>query len=714
MVKKLLLTAKLFSFLSLFLFFPASFCSEIKKNVDIAAIVSNFKDICKDQHGLALLSASTEALIDSAFDQIVTLVQHKEGARILRTIIPIISTGKSKKNYFKKITNIVDNNFIEICTAPYGLGIIYKLLRSAPEIGDLHLVCFSNVVKNLELLMLDDRFLNHKKRFDLCHEICYVADHKIKKLTESAPEFFKKLVSTHKHYSVKAIEFAIQILQRLLDKEKPESQILCAKLLCQSDALFQLDAHFLDAIKDYEASCYIFNVLIKDIPRASEKNPLIDFIIWFIKDKKEYQKLLVQQINNNLLAIAQAPFGYLLLKNCVFNNALVISKLQKAIVEAIETVHPQIILLINEYSTDVTSLKKALKRYLKHHKTVDGLVKMWLYNSSCIDESEKICYGSQSPTEHHLKHFNPQESDSYYNSVSYLLDTLSTYQKEPMLQAMVIEVIEKEKELHQKYYTFIHGQRLHYLFFEQLHTFLCQKLNKVHIDNFLFLHIKHIKQTPEDLKKEKQQRKAILKDGRKTNNDRKKLLFVNRAFFGNLTNLGSCSANYISNNNNVGNIDLTLKKIFSINNLKELYSKYKIELKSLYKKFNELSKYGACILIAVPKESAQKQIYTAFPGGYKRTIWLKDIFGLSWRWTNDVKYLFDLLHTNPSKIGDIDQIEFCIPMTADTYGGLNPESGIKMFPFIATDSQKLADYYQEQHELFERIKKDIEVQMIVS
>lgn len=68
----------------------------------------------------------------------------------------------------------------------------------------------------------------------------------------------------------------------------------------------------------------------------------------------------------------------------------------------------------------------------------------------------------------------------------------------------------------------------------------------------------------------------------------------------------------------------------------------------------------------------------------------------------------ETLENNPENIKNTDEIEFCVPMTYDKKGALNPESGIKIFAFNAADQEKLRAYYVCQQELFSQIKKDIE------
>ena len=155
------------------------------------------------------------------------------------------------------------------------------------------------------------------------------------------------------------------------------------------------------------------------------------------------------------------------------------------------------------------------------------------------------------------------------------------------------------------------------------------------------------------------------------------------------------------NHNEVG-INLDYKVIFEKFGISLLYDKYKQELETLHEEFVQLSEQGVCMLIAIPKATIHKHIYIAAPGGLKRSIFIEGKME-----TRDMHLIMETLTKTPEKIVNIDKIEFCIPMTYDKKGGLNPESGIKVFPFDSADPVKFKDWQQRRDDLFARIAHDM-------
>lgn len=159
---------------------------------DIAKLVSSFTDIYKDQDRLALLNASTHALIDSAINNMVALAQHKQGAKVMKNIISLCLNKKKgfDKKYLKKFITKIDTNFVEICKAPYGISILCALVAGNDpnenyykSKNELRYVYFLNLIKNLSRLLENSIFLNHKKIAKLIDNlICYLDFHMIKKL----------------------------------------------------------------------------------------------------------------------------------------------------------------------------------------------------------------------------------------------------------------------------------------------------------------------------------------------------------------------------------------------------------------------------------------------------------------------------------------------------------------------------------------------------
>lgn len=486
-------------------------------------------------------------------------------------------------------------------------------------------------------------------------------------------------------------------LASTLNYKSLDRQILFSDLLHFNPIWFiELDLVMNVIFKDPNIKDYVFKLIIEHLHYVEAKSNCLVFLKKSIANNREYSTLLLKQIKKENINLLQSYGGIDLYDELLKNDPSSCLSLEHAIIQHIETVHPKALMLLHKHTTTDKTLKKALKRYIKNNKTVDVLVKVWLYNFSCKNDALKIKRKVTTPTEQHLKHFR---SLDMYGGIEDYLDNILIYKDDKTLQAMVLQIISKEKLLQRDYYTFVHGQRLHYLFLEQLHTFLYKELNNLMIGDFLLL---HIKKADDNKKSEKRLRNTILAKGRDFNGIRDRLLFTNYAFFGNLTNAGSCSAQYIANNDNISNFNFTIKDVFALHNLTTLYNKYDQQLRSLYDQFNKLSKYGACILIAIPKKTAHKQVYIAEPGGYKKKVELRGANPIT-----DIHTLADYLQNKPETIFDIDNIEFCILMTFDKKGGLNPESGIKFFSYIAADPQALSDYYKAQERIFNQIKNDI-------
>ena len=106
-------------------------------------------------------------------------------------------------------------------------------------------------------------------------------------------------------------------------------------------------------------------------------------------------------------------------------------------------------------------------------------------------------------------------------------------------------------------------------------------------------------------------------------------------------------------------------------------------------------------MIAIPQESIANCVYLAHPGGYKKTI------TIDWRKTDDINKIMHTLKNNPEKIRNTDRLEFCLVMTQDQQGGMNPDSGIKIIPIRAVDPEEWKAFEAKQDALFEQIKDAI-------
>jgi len=283
------------------------------------------------------------------------------------------------------------------------------------------------------------------------------------------------------------------------------------------------------------------------------------------------------------------------------------------------------------------------------------------------------------------------------------LDAIFNFMKNApsdLIEPLFEQVTKIETDLQQKgYYTFVHGQRWEYRLVENWYTKLWSLKNRKSVQDYLFAHVKP-QPTTAQLEQDNVTREQLMRVGRTDGASRQKLLFMNYALFGNATNLGSSSADYMASNNNAGNVAISLRETFDHLGYQDIYAKYKEELTQLENEHKELSKYGNLLLVGVPQDKLPECVYLSLTGGAKRTIEIKGVGK-----TDDIKLIMDTLRTNPEKIWNSDQLEFCMAMTWDM--ALNPESGIKIFSLNAADQEKLVAFNAKSDELFARIKRDI-------
>lgn len=284
----------------------------------------------------------------------------------------------------------------------------------------------------------------------------------------------------------------------------------------------------------------------------------------------------------------------------------------------------------------------------------------------------------------------------------------------PDLKDLYLSFLEKEKELNKAgYYTFVHGQRRELYFPEKLYTFLWQQRKKQPVNNFLFAHVKDLVETPEAQLQEDILRKTIRVAGTQMDSDqpetvdpqrRKLVLFMNYAFFANTTVRGSSTSYYIYNDYNSPTgreVRILNQEPFTLLGYDWLYKKYQSEVDALANDYANLSKHGNLLLIAVPKDDIRKYVYLAKSGGFPRSINIKG-FGQ----TTDMKRIMEALTQDPENVEETDKLEFCLIMT-QYKGGLDPSTGIQIYPFISGPPEKLIILKKREDELFARMEADI-------
>lgn len=287
------------------------------------------------------------------------------------------------------------------------------------------------------------------------------------------------------------------------------------------------------------------------------------------------------------------------------------------------------------------------------------------------------------------------------------------FQKNPELKDLYSRFMKKETELNKNnYYTFVHGQERRFYFPERLYTHLWGLRKKQSTDNFLFLHVKDLIETPEAQSEEEITRRTIHMAGTIQESDylkvdierRKKILFMNYAFFANLGNLGSNSAVYVLKNQNAPagrEIEMSNKDPFTLFGYDLIYKKYQKEIEQLAQDYKNLSKYGNMILIAIPKDKIYKYVYLCSSGGIQAPLRKEDGPDIT-----DIRIAMEALLKDPDSLRDSDQIEFCLIMTQQK-GGLDPSTGIQIYPLLSGDPKRLKVLQDREKILLDRITVDI-------
>ncbi len=487
----------------------------------------------------------------------------------------------------------------------------------------------------------------------------------------------------------------------------------------EKNLLQKIALHLEDLLSDYEGHCVIDNAFIPsdyqsvtyflpylfdNLALCAQTEKLMYLIresyyffgqlshtyksMGYSPDIHQLLQSLPRRLKEQWNSVHTKPYAYLLLQNAI---SLEPSLLDFFLQNIDYTTHFKVIKSLNKLAPCNIHLKNNLINHTENDQIIDFplLMKLLAYSSSCPNDNALL---NRLPKTMTVKHLN--QNKHMVNSL-----IVPNYIDNTELTRMVNAIIAQENTLKENYYTFIHGQRSSYLLAEHLYTFLKQQHSN---DNPEFLYL-HVNKEVNDKKTEKKLRKYLLANGRNNDEDRQRILFVNYALFANDTNSGSNSAHYIIQNHNVGAISISFEEIFKNNNIEHLYFKYQSRLRQLYNEYKSLNQYGTCILIAVPKSTIHKHLYTAVSGGGKRAV---DIKGHGY--TYDIRLILKTIEESPELIKDTDQLEFCIPMTTDKNGGLNPESGIKIFPFSAANPSALDAWYAQVHALFDEIQKDIQ------
>ena len=309
---------------------------------------------------------------------------------------------------------------------------------------------------------------------------------------------------------------------------------------------------------------------------------------------------------------------------------------------------------------------------------------------------------SGSPTSTHLKEYRD------------LIKSLANqFYLNTELKDVYITFRQKEQELNkQGYYTFVHGQQRRFYFPEKLYTHLWGLRKKQSVESFLFAHVKDLIETEEAQFEEDIARKTIHMAGAVKESQsheiemerRKKVLFMNYAFFANAQNAGSNSAGYVISNANSpmgSQVQVSVQEPFTLLGYDWIYKKHQQEIDLLAQDYLNLSQFGNMLLIAIPKDKIYKYVYLCRSGGLQKPLVKKDGTQIT-----DIRIAMETLLENPESLVDSDKVEFCLIMT-QVKGGLDPSTGIQIYPLLSGDPQKLKALQEREKILLDKITADV-------
>ena len=283
---------------------------------------------------------------------------------------------------------------------------------------------------------------------------------------------------------------------------------------------------------------------------------------------------------------------------------------------------------------------------------------------------------------------------------------LQRFNQKAHLLNILDNVIQKERILNKKgYFTFVHAQQKDFYFPTRLYTFLWNIKNLTNNDNFLFLHLRSLNQNCVSSYYEKLQKTFLNSFGSIKTLWKNKLLFMNYALFANFRHSGSSSISYLTGNYNiagkVGGFTLSAADACKLIGYPEIGHAFNKELQEIQDGYKKLSKYGNVMLVAIPQDSINKLVYPAYPHGLRKNLSIKGVDN------TDMDVIMKILAQEPQCLDADNSLEFCLTMT-EKDGGMDPYSGIKVFPIISGDKAQLEELQKKENELFARIRFAIE------
>ena len=529
----------------------------------------------------------------------------------------------------------------------------------------------------------------------------------------------KELIEAIKH---KKTSKAAKIIERYLARNSNQASIdIIAKELISADTIRATDI-LANIYSVYRLQ--ICESIVKHFYLLAEKKEirLLASIIKIERDilqNPELRNSIIMLIRENIFMLLDQPFGSEVILESIkyeeFNNYI-----KKIIVENFQKINankdgPKLIHEILQASESNEFANQLLSAACNHFDELSpSTLRVLLKESACATPLTTLIKKSSIDSLHDFAkttillgicqenhpHFSQNQNVSQtlmhlkHNAQTAarngaFLDYVENKELCDTAQALLL----KEKELNQAgYYTFVHGQRREYYLLEKLYTMLWEIQTGKKVHDYIFPWLAKPVIENHELIKESEKRKLLLKEHIPNDRyDQKDTLFLNYALFANLNNYGESSTHYVAHNWNQHSVKLTPQIIFNLFDNENLYLAFKDEIQDLEKQYSKASDRGNVLLFGIPKDKVHDTVYSAHPFGRPR------------KEHASVK-LQELMENILAGKIDTDNPIFCMPMTFDLT--LNPDSGIKIFPFITGDPDKLKELKAKEEALFEKIRKE--------
>lgn len=107
------------------------------------------------------------------------------------------------------------------------------------------------------------------------------------------------------------------------------------------------------------------------------------------------------------------------------------------------------------------------------------------------------------------------------------------------------------------------------------------------------------------------------------------------------------------------------------------------------------------LLIAVPKDKIYKYVYLCDAFAKHLPLLKRDGTQIT-----DIRVSMEMLLKNPESLVNSNKVEFCLIMTQQK-GGLDPSTGIQIYPLLSGDPEKLKTLQAREKILLDKITADV-------